>query len=68
MEMEQNAVHFEYLDGILITVKKLSVECWTLLTLSGCHLGYIAEGAEPSTYENGGRGCSGCCKLSLISP
>jgi len=31
----------------LKTVKKLSVELWTLLALNGRHLGYVAEGKEP---------------------
>ena len=35
------------LDSALKTVKKLSVELWTLLTLNSPHLGYIAEGEEP---------------------
>ena len=37
----------EYPDGALKTVKKLSVELWTLLALNGGHLGYIAEGEGP---------------------
>ena len=31
----------------LKTVKKLSVELWTLFTLNGCHLGYVVEGKGP---------------------
>ncbi len=49
----QNALHYEYSDGVLVTVTKLSVERWTLLTLNGHHLGYVAEGEGPPTYENG---------------
>ena len=43
-EVCKNAVHCEYPDVALKTVKKLSVELWTLLTLNGRHLGYVAEG------------------------
>lgn len=43
------------------TLKKLSVEQWTLVTLNKYHLGYIADGEGPATYflicENGGGGC-----------
>ena len=42
-----NAVHCENPDGALKTVKKLSVELWTLLALNGRHLGYVAEGEGP---------------------
>ncbi len=41
-------MHYEYPDGVLITVKRLSVEHWTLLTLSGRPLGYAVEGERPS--------------------
>ncbi len=61
----------KYLDSVLITVKKLNVERWTLLTLSGHHLAYVVEGKGPPPYENGGQGCSDpnrLRKLSLISP
>lgn len=30
-------------------VKKLKVKRWTLYTLNGCHLGYVAEGERPLT-------------------
>ena len=40
-------MHCEYPDGALKTVKKLSVELWTLLALNGRHLGYVAEGEGP---------------------
>ncbi|MDF4966884.1 hypothetical protein P3578_24460 [Vibrio parahaemolyticus] len=40
-------MHYEYPDGALKTVKKLSVELWTLLALNGRHLGYIAKGEGP---------------------
>ena len=46
-EVRQNAVHCKYPDVVLKTVKSLSVERWTLLTLNGRHLGYVAEGAGP---------------------
>ena len=46
-----NAVHYKYPDGALITVKKLSVDRWTLSTLNGRHLGYVAEGAELTKGE-----------------
>ncbi len=52
---------YEYPDGVLITVKKLRVECWTLHTLNGRHLGNVAEREGPPTYENGGQeSCGGC--------
>ena len=35
---------YEYLDGALKMVKKLSVELCTLLALNGYHLRYVAEG------------------------
>ena len=46
-----NAVHYKYPDGALITVKKLSVDRWTLSTLNCRHLGYVAEGAELTKGE-----------------
>lgn len=45
----QNAVLCKYPDGVFITAKKLSVEHWTLVTLSGRHLGYAAEEDGPVT-------------------
>ncbi len=39
-------MHYEYPDGVLITVKTLSVEHWTLLTLNGHILGYVAKGRD----------------------
>ena len=37
-------MHYEYLDGALKMVKKLSVELWTL---NDRHLGSVAEGEGP---------------------
>lgn len=34
-----STVHFDFSAGALKTVKKLSVERWTLLTLNGLHIG-----------------------------
>lgn len=36
-----------HLDGALITVRKLSVECWIFLILSGRHFFYVAEEEGP---------------------
>lgn len=38
--------------GVLMTVKRLSVESWKLLTLSGCHLGYVAKGGTSNLFSN----------------
>lgn len=46
----QNAVHSEYLDGALITDKKLRVDQWILLTLTGHHVVYVAEGTRPEMH------------------
>lgn len=40
-------MHCENPDVALKTVRKLSVELWTLLALNGRHLGYVAEGEGP---------------------
>ena len=44
----QNAVHWKYLGGALKTIYNFRVDRWTLSTLNGRHLVYIAEGAEIS--------------------
>ena len=44
-------MHCEYPDGALKTVKKLSVELWTLLALNGRHLGYVADGEGLSLHD-----------------
>ena len=44
---QQNSGHWKYPDGALQTVKKCSVKRWTLLTLNGRHLSYVAEEEEP---------------------
>lgn len=36
-----------HVHGVFITVKKLSVKHWTLLTLNGRNLGLVAEGEGP---------------------
>lgn len=41
-------MNYEYSDGVLITVTKLSVKRWTLLTLNGqSWLRTVAEGEGP---------------------
>lgn len=44
---QQKSWHWKYPDGALQTVKKCSVKRWTLLTLNGRHLGYVAEEEQP---------------------
>lgn len=40
----QHTVRDEYPDSVLITIRKLSVTGWILLTLNGRHLVYVKEG------------------------
>lgn len=43
----EHAVHYEYLDIALKTVKKLSVELWIFIALNGHHLGFVVEQDGP---------------------
>ena len=45
-------MHSKYPDVVLKTVKTLSVERWTLFTLSGRH-GYVVEGEGPPRDDRG---------------
>ena len=44
-------MHWKYLGGALKTIKNLSMDRWTLFTLNGQHLVYVAEGAGISNRK-----------------